>query len=142
MGDCFPLPGMFGAITSGEDAALDRDEGIVVVAEDEAIKSANASAEPHFSWGVEKGQYEPLQPAPRVAVYHRYGLRVGNRYMVGLYSDQRPIFLVGIVNSLVPPPTSALIEKPQITEGGELGARYISNGVIPNIWQQIVNDRK
>ena len=47
---------------------------------------------------------------------------------------------MGIIHSQVPPPAPALIEEPEIAESGEAGPRNITNSMVSNVREEIVNE--
>ena len=96
---------MFSAVTGIEEAALDRNEGVVVIA---VVRkglcqlrfSDSFAGRPDSEERVEGVELDtPLQPAPRVTIDHWYSFWVCDRNVIWLYTDQRSKLLVGIVHS-------------------------------------------
>ena len=100
MRDDFALSSMLCAISGVEETSLNGHECIIVFTVWSAVSLGSKVSD------------TPLQEATAMTVDGLYRIRIRNRYMVWLDSDDLSILLVSIVNSLVPPAVSALPHQP------------------------------
>lgn len=70
------------------------------------------------------------------------GAIIGNRDMVRLYPSHLAVLLVQGVDGKVPPSPSSLVEQPEIGQGGWQRAGDFPETPVPEIWQEVVEDRE
>ena len=129
MRDRFALSRVLGAITGVEEATVDRDEGIVIFAEerdnDEHIVLSNWS------------DHVPFQPASAMGVDDGYSIRVRDRDMVWLDPNQLSVLLVGIIDRFESPATPALIKQPEVGESSSARAGDVTNSMGAKVRKKI-----
>ena len=136
VGDGLAFAGVLGAITGIEEAALDGDEGVVIFTGFDGRGLARASS----GSGMTRDEGVPLQPTSTMAVDDTNGFWVRDGDVIGLYSHEWAIFLVGFVDSEEAAPSSALVEEPEVAEGCELGAWDVSNRIVAEVGEEVVED--
>jgi hypothetical protein len=113
--DGLALTCVLGAIARVEEAAADRDKGVVVLALEEAIA---------------------------VAVDLRNGICVGNTDVVWLDANQDAVLLVRLVDGQVALPLARLPEQPEVRPRSREGCGDVADAPIAEVWQQVIEDRK